>query len=260
MKRIKKSLPPNPLTLFYASNPTANWKQFRAHRFSKTYSKVKKIIFEDQNGLCAYCEDYILDLEKDKRRIEHFHDKSDPDISITNWALDWNNVFGVCNGGTHEGSTYPTPENLSCDAHKEHILKSPKTEGVFLNPLEFPFSPSFVFDKVTGHLDADINVCRQLDLYVPNNYGSFTEFVKQTIRILNLNCDRLAQKRLKVFQEYNRLIAKAREQRNPDILKKLPEHWLGREPLAFFTVRRCLLGAAAEEYLIANRAYPLINI
>lgn len=260
MKKINKSLPPNPLTVFYASKPTENWEKFRKHRNLKSYNRVKEIVFEDQNGLCAYCEDYILHLGKDKRRIEHFHDKSDTDLSVNNWALDWNNVFGVCNGGTDEGSTYRIPQNLSCDAHKERVLASPHTEGILLNPLDFPLSPIFLFDKVTGHLNADIEICKQLDLYVPNSYDSFKELVEKTIEILNLNCDRLSKKRLKVFREYNRLITVARQKNNPDLLKKLPAHWLGGEPLSFFTVRRCLLGEAAEEYFITNSDYQLLTI
>lgn len=261
MKRINKSSPPNPLTIFYASHPTANWEKFRKHRKVrkkikvKSYSQLKEIIFNDQNGLCAYCESYLLDLGKDKRRIEHFHDKSDTDLSVNNWALDWNNVFGVCNGGTDEGSTYCLPDNLSCDAHKERALASPNTEGILLNPLDLPLSPIFLFDKLTGHLNPDINVCTQLDLYTPNNYSNFKELVEETIKILNLNCDRLAEKRLKVFKEYNRLRTVARQKKNPNLLKQLPARWLGGEPLSFFTVRRCLLGEAAEEYLLTNGGY-----
>jgi uncharacterized protein (TIGR02646 family) len=258
LKKISKSPPPNPLTDFYSSNPKGNWNDFRDH--SNSYDRTKEIIFKDQDGLCGYCEDYLLELDKTKRQIEHFHDKSDKDLTITNWALDWNNVFGVCKGGSDQGETHPTPRNLSCDAYKDHYLKSPYTEGVYINPLDAPYAPFFEFDKATGRLEPNIVICDTLNSYLPNNYGNFFELVEKTIEILNLNCDRLTSNRLKVLHEYNRLIGRARKTNNKDMVKNLPEHWLRNKSLPFFTVRRCLLGSQAEEYLIDNRTYPLVAI
>ena len=86
MKKINKSLPPNPLTDFYTSNKDGTWDDFRNHLLSNSYNQTKEIIFQDQDGLCGYCEDYLLGLDKSQRQIEHFHDKSDKDLSVTNWA------------------------------------------------------------------------------------------------------------------------------------------------------------------------------
>ena len=260
MKKINKSLPPNPLTDFYTSNKDGTWDDFRNHLLSNSYNQTKEIIFQDQDGLCGYCEDYLLGLDNSQRQIEHFHDKSDKDLSVTNWALDWNNVFGVCKGGSDQGAIYPTPRNLSCDAHKNHYLKSAQTEGVYINPLDAPYAPIFDFDKATGRLKPNIAICDTLNSYAPNNYQNFRELVEKTIDILNLNCDRLTSNRLKVLHEHNRLIEQARKKNNPNMLKRLPEHWLRNKSLPFFTVRRCLLGSAAEEYLISSGAYPLVNI
>lgn len=258
MKKISKSPPPNPLTEFYSSNLTGNWENFRD--FSDIYDRTKEIIFNDQNGLCGYCEDYILALDKSKRQIEHFHDKSDKDLTIMNWALDWNNVFGVCKGGSDQKATYPTPRNLSCDAHKNYYLKSAHTEGVYINPLDAPYAPFLEFDKATGRLEPNVVICETLNSYMPNNYGSFYDLAKETIEILNLNCDRLNSNRLKVLHEYNRLIGIARKTNNRDMVNNLPDHWFRNKSLPFFTVRRCLLGTQAEEYLIKNQIYPLVSI
>lgn len=260
MKKINKSLPPNPLTDFYSSNKQGGWEDFRNHLASKSYDETKDIIFKDQHGLCGYCEDYLLNLDKSKRQLEHFHDKSDKDLSITNWALDWNNVFGVCNGGSDQGAIHPTPRNLSCDAYKNHCLKSAHTEGVYINPLNAPYAPIFAFDKATGRLEPNIIICDSLNSYQPNKYADFRELVEKTIEILNLNCDRLNSNRLKVLHEYNRIITVARKKNNPAMLKSLPEYWLKNKSLPFFTVRRCLLGPEAENYLIATGMYPLINL
>lgn len=225
MKRINKSLHPNTLSLFYASQPSDSWDDFRNHLQSQSYDQLKELIFQDQGGLCGYCEDSLLHLDKTKRQIEHFHDKSDKDQSVTNWALDWNNVFGVCNGGADQGEYFPTPRNLSCDGYKNHILKSPHTEGVYINPLDMPYLPIFNFNKATGFLEPNALICQTLQIYRPNNYGSFTELVQKTIDVLNLNCDRLVRKRLAVLHEYNRLIKNARINKNPQLLEQLPEHW-----------------------------------
>ncbi|MDS7932142.1 retron system putative HNH endonuclease [Acinetobacter sp. V91_7] len=250
MKKINKSLPPNPLTEFYASHEKGSWDNFRNH--SDSYDRLKELIFLDQGGLCGYCEDSIGDLDKTKRQIEHFHDKADKDYSINNWALDWNNVFGVCKGGSDQKAKFPTPQNLSCDAHKNHYLDSPITEGVYLNPLEIPYSSIFSFDKATGFLVPNEEVCKFLDEYKPNNYSNFKELVDETIKVLNLNCDRLALKRRLILFEYNRIIQRAREMNNTKIREQLTEHWFQKKWPSFFTVRRYLLGEIAEQYLAGN--------
>lgn len=232
--------------------PNGTWENFKDYLGGVSYQSLKELIFQEQSGLCAYCEDSILHLDKSKRQIEHFHDKSDKDMSVKNWGLDWNNVFGVCKGGSDQKAQYRTPENLSCDAHKNHILSSAQTEGVYLNPLDIPYLALFSFDKATGFLIPNIEICKTLESYKPNNYECFFNLVDATIKILNLNCDRLVQKRLLVLYEYNRLIARARMAKNIHIHQQLTQHWFQQKWPSFFTVRRCLLGLAAEQYLAAN--------
>ncbi|MBI0421794.1 TIGR02646 family protein [Acinetobacter sp. ACIN00229] len=250
MKKINKSPPPNPLTEFYDSYEKGSWNDFREH--SNSYDRLKELIFLDQGGLCGYCEDDISDLDITKRQIEHFHDKSDKDYSINNWALDWNNVFGVCKGGSDQKAKFPTPQNLSCDAHKNHYLNSPITEGVYLNPLEIPHLAIFSFDRATGFLVPNDEICKLLDDYKPNNYSNFRELVVETIKVLNLNCDRLAQKRRKILFQYNRIIQHAREMNNIQIHEQVAQRWFQKKWPSFFTVRRCLLGEIAEQYLSEN--------
>ncbi|ENX12333.1 TIGR02646 family protein [Acinetobacter sp. CIP 64.2] len=258
MKKINKSLPPNPLTVFYSvsEHKHLDWEDFRLHLKAKSYDQLKEIIFQDQGFLCGYCEDSVINIDKSKTQIEHFHDKSDKDLTITNWALDWNNVFGVCNAGVDEKEAHALPRNLSCDGHKNHIKnkskKSASMEGEYLNPLEIPYDLLFTFDKATGFLNPNLDICQTLHSYTPNNYRSFAELVQNTIDILNLNCDRLAQKRLTVLHEYNRLLKNARINKNPQLLEQLPQQWFQKKWPSFFTVRRCLLGVRAEKYLKEN--------
>ena len=76
MKKINKSLPPNPLTEFAEHNPNGTWNDFRNAR--QPYDDLKNQMLRDQGGICAYCEKKFSDAPQSKR-IEHFHDKSDMD-------------------------------------------------------------------------------------------------------------------------------------------------------------------------------------
>ena len=107
MKKVRKTpLPPQELVDFIVRNPVGarghTWRGFDDDRMTKR--AVQHRLFEDQKGLCAYCE---IDLTfthhhaggnapKGDLRIEHFHPKSD---LTRDWAFDWNNMLGVCTGG-----------------------------------------------------------------------------------------------------------------------------------------------------------------
>ena len=128
MKKINKSLPPNQLTHFAANHPAGRWEHdFKQHNGGADYKLVKATIFADQSGLCAYCEIKVGDATADKQRVEHFHPKSDRSNPGKNWALDWNNVIGVCIGGNDADKTmHPLPVNLSCDSYKDHLISKNK--------------------------------------------------------------------------------------------------------------------------------------
>ncbi len=237
--------------MFAEANPKAKWEpDFKDHNGGIDYKIIRKQIVDDQGGLCAYCEEKIFDLPPFKQRVEHFHSKSDSDDPIKNWALDWENVLGVCIGGEDsDKSLHPLPENLSCDAHKNHLINKNKIpeacEGVLLNPLTIIASPClFEFDKASGKLIPNAIHCGETDVS-----GSQLELVKSTIDILNLNCDRLVQQRLLLLRKYNRLVADARKRNDKEFFPKIAEKWFRSKWLFFFTTRRILLGKHAETYL-----------
>ena len=93
----------------------------------QAYNDCRTDCITYQKGLCAYCEINIRDNDPLKCHVEHFHEKSDRTTSH-NWALDWNNMLGVCNGGSHEFVKspgfyrQPRSANLSCDAHKDQMF------------------------------------------------------------------------------------------------------------------------------------------
>jgi uncharacterized protein (TIGR02646 family) len=251
LKKINKSLQPNNLTEYAQQNPQANWDDFYYTNQSYDYKKLKELIFKEQGGLCAFCENEIFKTHK--QRVEHFHPKSDKTNPNHNWALDWTNVIGVCLGGSDVDKVlHPLPANLSCDAYKDHLIKQrklpEKCEGYLFNPLNLPAFPClFDFDKRTGELKPkdDYSGIKFEDNY----YETTAELVAKTIQHLNLNCDRLNQQRLALLRQYNQEIAKARKNNDKSIFTKLAERWFQTQWLPFFTTRRILLSHHAESYL-----------
>lgn len=258
LKKINKTSPTNALVCFADSNPRSDWdNDFRNHDSGKSYKAVREIMIADQGGLCGYCETSIKHLYEHQQRVEHYHNKSDTSDTSKNWALDWNNVFAVCVGGSYqsieEKEQYSLPKNLSCDAHKDHLVKKKKLpeacEGFFLNPLRIIGTPClFDFDRSNGKLTANPEACQRL-AEIDNQYASLEELVEKTIEILNLNCDRVCTDRLLVLKSYNQAIASARKLNDKQVFSKLTERWFQHKWPSFFTTRRILLGRHAETYL-----------
>lgn len=193
MKKTNKSAPPNKLTEYAAGNPTNDWENFRNHNQSNDYKAIKQLIFNEQGGLCAFCESAVN--ESHKQRVEHFHPKSDKTNPNYNWALDWENIIGVCFGGDDvDQKIHPLPNNLSCDSYKGRLINkgglAEACEDYLLNPLELPAFPClFDFNKRTGELKPKDDY-EGLE-FQNNKYTSTTELIANTIKYLNLNCDRL---------------------------------------------------------------------
>lgn len=257
LKKINKSTPPNTLTVFATKHPQENWETFRNHHASADYKDIKKLLLIDQGGLCAYCETRIHDLPESQQRIEHYHPKSDLSNPAKNWALDWNNLLLVCLGGSDFDKTrHPLPRNLSCDAHKDHLITTGKLskacENKCLNPLTLTtLDCLFNFDKSTGALTVNLAICHQL-ANADSQYQDLADLLNETIHILNLNCQRLLDDRLNILVYYNKIIAKARKNNDKKIFEKLAARWFSTQWPSFFTTRRILLGQHAERYLNKN--------
>lgn len=255
LKKINKTQDNNPLVQYAEDYPQNNWKQFRDDN-PDGYKQVRKDMFIDQGGLCAYCETEVSGLSEILQRIEHYHSKSDDSDVNKNWALDWQNIFGVCVGGSRHGAgqkVYPLPQNLSCDAHKDALISRNKLakacEGYLINPLDLISTPClFGFNKANGKLFANEEACAEFELPY-NQYASTLELVQKTIVILNLNCQRLKDIRLEVLKSYNREVAKARKANDRQGISKLAERWFNKKWPSHFTTRRILLDRHAEAYL-----------
>ncbi len=255
MKRSNKSNPPNALTAYATRYPNNDWdNDLRNDQNGDTYKTIKQLVFSDQGYLCAYCESLISENMPDKQRVEHFHPKSDKSNPTKNWALDWNNIIGVCCGGEDVDRTkHALPANLSCDAYKNHSITKNKLpticEGHLINPLQMPAFPNlFVLDKRTGELKPNVENCAQVT-FTDNQHETTTELIEKTIEYLNLNCDRLNQQRLAVFHQYERQVKKAKQLNDKNYYSKLASQWFQKQWPSYFTTRRILLGHHAETCL-----------
>lgn len=264
VKRVLKGAEPPQLKRYRNAVPASTWKQMKNdvhYGGQKAYKDCRSDAIKHQKGLCAFCEINIRENHPLKCRVEHFHPKSDQ-TSAHNWALDWQNMLAVCNGGSRseisDSAFYlqPTKENLSCDASKDRMIQSGKLqevcEGWILDPLQIPSFPSlFRVHKGTGKLEPDLASCTACEPWPGNQHADLAALVQHTIDMLNLNCDRLMQARLRVIRHIER--NKKKERMNgcdgQQGLNNLARRYFRNPWPGFFTTIRCCLGQAAENYL-----------
>jgi uncharacterized protein (TIGR02646 family) len=251
---LKNPTPPQNLTDHISSHPHDTWEQLR-NTNPNLYNIIRASVIRDQFGLCAYCECAINPFDPLSTRVEHFHPKSDTSNPNLNWALLWENMIGVCNGGDNkylENYLPPLPANLSCDSHKNHAVQNGKLpeacEGLILNPLEMIATPClYRLNRANGFLEPDRDNCQNLTVQ-GNRFSNVFELVENTIKVLNLNCDRLAQQRLRVFWSIERNKQQWRTS-NMNVNANLISRYFDFQWRPFFTTIRLCLGQVAENHL-----------
>lgn len=252
MKRIFKSSETPPiLKKFIKYNPNEKWERFR-RAGRKGYRQVKEQLLKDQHGLCAYCEISIrlADDEEsvDDFRVEHFHPKGETDFKVHNYHLDWQNLLGVCHGGSQPNVEEAKwrfsrrKRDRSCDVPKGG---KPINEYI-LNPLEIPADTRlFKYAEINGKMFVDEETCPQ----------ELVEKAKNSIRELNLNAPRLMRMRktvIDVLQEEIE-VSLLSGMEIEEVAKVLAETFLLPDDQGnyqdFFTVIRWFLGDVAEDVL-----------
>jgi len=276
VKRCAKLNEPPLLTTYRAAKPDATWEEMRDDPFyggQQAARDTKSTLVRGQRCLCAFCEVQIADecsdaaISKRKvdQRVEHFHPKSDT-TRPPNWNLHWPNLWAVCLGGSkqeedeQEHVRFPLPENLSCDAFKDHQIEMgllPESpEGWVLAPDEVPAFPLLFQYAPDGTPEPHLANCASAT--IPNHhYGDTTEFVAKTIEHLNLGCFRLNEERRIVRAQLDKRIASARigspGVAPDDVLLSLARRLFstgsGSSWPQFFSLLRWRLGAAAERHL-----------
>jgi uncharacterized protein (TIGR02646 family) len=202
MKKVNKNVIPNRLAIFKIQNPEAEWEQEKGNvevsfRCSQErYIETQQYLRTDQGNICAYCEVDLLagsNGSLDDCRIEHFHPKSKRELGEINWGLSWENLFVVCCGGNHknvidnENRFELSKSNYTCD-----VLKKDKIlDGLICKPTELPDTNIWSFERSTGKMSKNINVCQQFGV---------TEIVAdRTLAELNLNVKRLTNARSRLL-------------------------------------------------------------
>lgn len=263
LKDVPREAEPAQLTAYRNAAPDSNWEQMRTDTLFNgpvAYTTCRTQLISDQGGLCAFCEIGIHENDPLKCRVEHFHPKAD--ISpVHNWALDWNNLLAVCSGGSwkHASAPYalePLSENLSCDAHKDRMIQAgvlpQQCEGWIINPLDLPRLPLlFRLERSTGKLFPNEVACATFTVWPGNQHTDVQELVQHTIKMLNLNCERLSTARLTISREIER---NKKRQRDAGFsaqqgLRNLAERYFRQRWPDFFTTIRLCLGDTADQYL-----------
>lgn len=255
MKRVHKSAEePELLRAYRERHPQDTWERFR-RKCRGGYKEVKAAIIRDQRGLCAYCEIAVKEAEEywqvDDFRVEHFYPKSAGGASGRNYHLDWNNLLGVCHGGSQpyvpeaEIRYAEDRNNRSCDVPKgaRQITRR------ILNPLELPDGVRlFRYAEHSGKMIIDEKACpKELRAKAVN-----------TIRELNLNAPRLMRMRVEVMRALEDEISLRLERglEIGEIASQLAESLLLPDTdgmsLPFFSVMRWYLGEAAEAVIKAS--------
>jgi uncharacterized protein (TIGR02646 family) len=264
------------LTVYRGEKPDATWEEMRDdpfHSGQQAARETKTTLVCGQRCLCAFCEvqiaadcsDAAILERKAEQRVEHFHPKADT-ARPPNWNLHWPNLWAVCLGGSkqddeaQENVRYPLPENLSCDAFKDHqiatgaLAKSP--EGWVLAPDELPAFPLLFQYSPEGAPEPHSANCAIT--VIPNHhYADTSQFVAKTIEHLNLGCFRLNEARRIVRAQLDKQIESVRKaapgEPPGDVLLRLARRLFSANPDTpwpqFFSLVRWKLGPVAEQRL-----------
>ncbi|MFZ6750085.1 retron Ec78 anti-phage system effector HNH endonuclease PtuB [Undibacterium sp. Ren11W] len=246
MKKIlKTSIVPAQLKALISTRPNADWEKFRKNK--SRYKNLSKQLRQDQRGLCAYCEINLLESSSEESdfRVEHFHPKN-PHTPPPNWALEWNNLLGVCHGGTQnlaiDPTRFTTKENFCCDAPKGGTI----LDGIILNPLtDIPAFPAIFQYKESGEIFANEINCTEEQ----------KQKVGASITHLNLASKRLNNMRKEVMMGLNEaiagLIASGHDISDAVNIVANAQFTTNSHP-TFFTCVRWYLGISAENRLQQN--------
>lgn len=198
------------MNAYLEDDPWGSWKDGFYESLTKTErDALKSEIFQDQAGLCAYCEKELIKEGVNKPlgyKVEHFIPENSKHIKeciaeghhgpFINYSLRWTNLFGCCYGGEEPNSAsyvqgLSAKAENSCDVPKSHY----NWYGLILDPSrDLPIDQTyFEFDEDGVVLVAE--ECPDVKRLIAS----------QTIQKLNLNCNRLVKLRLATLEKLSTL-------------------------------------------------------
>lgn len=225
MHHIEKSTIPSGLAEYVRTHPVGTpehrWAVFCADTRAK--KEVQWRLFEDQHGLCAFCE---IGLDEPGAgcegdfHVEHFHPRSDGSTPKKGgaWELDWKNLFACCQGGNEphvrDETRYSAEKaNWHCDAPKENK----NLDGIILNPIEIPATPCLFAETADVpedelRLEPDAEACGTVS-------GDCFIRAQKTLEELRLNCKLLSRRRRAaldaVYADIEETMEKCQDQPDP---------------------------------------------
>ncbi len=170
MQYIMKQTPPRSF-IRYCKNRTASYQDLSRPSNVEIKMELRGALLNEQGHICCYCG---REIDNVNSVIEHVKDKD----SHPNQQLDYYNLACSCKGGQDRRSANPQYP-LFCDAHKENF-------DILITPFEVCCISKFEFDE-------------------DGNIFGLDDAARETIKILNLNNDKLRNQRKYAIDEYRYL-------------------------------------------------------
>ncbi|MGR5176872.1 hypothetical protein [Vibrio mediterranei] len=220
---------PELLKIFRLENPNATWRQLKSN--SDVNNALKLNAIKKTGGLCVYCEHKLV--AKTDYQIEHFHPKKGNDNSefgdgVPNRAIEWENLYPGCLGGTAKVADFTTQDDLDFRTNAKYKNRDRLTcgqrkgdtepQGNFISPRVLDNkSPIFSFNDFDGSISLDTEACIAQNIPV--------EVATNHLTKLNLDSQRLKDARLALASSLRSEFDKALEF-DSDSVDELINDWL----------------------------------
>jgi uncharacterized protein (TIGR02646 family) len=228
MRRLLHPLEPSAFTkgviTFKKDHPddlsNRRWENFRDEQ-PEAYKALRKCLYKNQAGLCAYCE---IKLTANNQQIEHIIPKSN--FSKTkDYTFDFFNLLLCCKGGTDKHSSrhdeysseLKTEGNCSCGEKKG----SKNLADDFISPYQLPVIPIF---SLFYHHDGGVSF--KVDMEACKQESIDPQKIEKTLTLLGLNCSRLKRNRQEICDFIQEQIVKLPKIEHDKALLKLAEEHL----------------------------------
>jgi uncharacterized protein (TIGR02646 family) len=166
---------------------------------------ILKELLAEQNGICAYC---MRTIRLENATIEHIIGQSYVDDKGKKIGkkedTNYNNMLAVCQGNFCFNKTHCDTSRSNYQDKKPLLSISPLNE-LHMNHIKFTQSGVIYYEELNAK----------------------TEMNDDLDRVLNLNCEGIKERRVKVLRAITKSLQKCNF--NKKIVQKLLEHWENRD-------------------------------
>ncbi|RYE41428.1 MAG: TIGR02646 family protein [Hyphomicrobiales bacterium] len=166
-----------------AAEADATWTTFKEDK--QAYGEVLDYLIQAQQGLCCYCEQRLVDLSGKRVDLDYQVEHVLPKSGAVGRVLHWQNLALACCGGTYRyhkepSRQYKDAENISCGQMKGD-------DELACDPRNLPLHEPLITVGIDGRLKIDAERCQRA--------GVSQADVQNSIKLLNLDCERLRKTR-----------------------------------------------------------------